>query len=117
MSVRLNPKVQYVKNSVEEDWTEVEADSWYVYDTEEEEYYDKETGKVAPHRRSPGVCIAFKVGKKEVAISIPWKNLVHTMSDVIKQDEKWRQEEAEWKNQYKAVDQMTEDTEPSLILE
>lgn len=103
-NVRLKPRIQYVKqNELDDDWQEIEdVKVWYVSDADEDKYYDTTTGMVEPHRRSPGVCVAFTVGKREFSMTIPWKNLVHAMSDVIKEDERWREEQKAWKAYKKA---------------
>lgn len=101
-NVRLNPRVQYVKaGDPESEWKEAkDIHVWYISDVLEDDpqYWDKDTDTMLPHKRQPGVCVAFTLGKKEVSITIPWKNIVHAISDVIKEDDRWKDDQKSWKN-------------------
>jgi hypothetical protein len=93
MKIRLNPTISATKlnenGGTSGEWKNVEAEVWYIHDSDEDKYTDFETFEVEEHDVQPGLCIAFTVGKREVAITIGKNDLIRALADVTDGEERF----------------------------
>lgn len=81
-AVRLNPKIQYVKDTKEfsdDVWKDAkEVSSWFVYDATG---YDPDGP--CEENDKPGVCVAFDIGNKHVSMTIALEDLILAAADIV----------------------------------